>query len=206
MEPFKLLDKAEPMLKYYYGTVLGIGLVSSIILVVAGFGLLKMRYWGRNLSIFYAVVGIIMALVGVGMNFAVVNPAMERWQKDLAKWTEEVSKNAAKKGGAAPGPAPAPAPMFGQGDPAMNAVSSIFGLALGLAYPCIVLYIMMLRRVRRAFAIANGDLPPERDEPEDYRDPGRDDFERDIRLPGTSRDRPDAPRGPDDDRFRARPE
>src|SRR5262249_20613829 len=116
----------------------------------------------------------------------------------MEKATQEMMAKANNPKG---GPGAPPANPFA-GNPIGNALGSVLGLATGVAYPCVVLYILMLPRIRRAFAIANGDLPPESAEPEDYRDPGRDDFERRMDRP---RDEP-PPDGPDDTRFRARPD
>ncbi|HLW64589.1 MAG TPA: hypothetical protein VKS79_04665 [Gemmataceae bacterium] len=55
---------------------------------------------------------------------------------------------------------------MGGGSPTANAISTIIQQAVYLAYPAAVLIVMMLKSVRHAFAVANGDAPPP-DEPRD---------------------------------------
>src|SRR5260221_14343124 len=49
-------DQRAPSFKYYFFGEMTLGLVMCLIEIIAGVGLLKMRYWGRRLGIFYGVV------------------------------------------------------------------------------------------------------------------------------------------------------
>jgi hypothetical protein len=199
--PFELwtmLDQRAPSLKYYLFASIAIGMVLCLIEVIAGFGLLKMRYWARNLGIFYGVVAVLLAIGGTIYNVTVMNPAMKLWQQDVQKWTQVQAQKAAPKGGAAV-PPPAPPPMAAS-NPLVDAMGSVVGAIIGIAYPTIILILLLMPSTGKAFAIANGGALPEEDD-EAFRDRPRDDFEsRQIH------DRP-SPSEPDDDyRFRSRPE
>jgi hypothetical protein len=72
---------------------------------------------------------------------------------------------------------------------------SLGGLAVGLLYPGIIILIMMMPSIRRAFAIANGDAP------------APDDAEPDMVRPARAKDEPPAVSAPDDEfRYQARDE
>lgn len=66
---FELMKENQSL--YMFTIVsMGIGFVFTVLLGLAGFGLLKMRPWGRQLSIVYAVYTIIAAVVSSFANWA----------------------------------------------------------------------------------------------------------------------------------------
>jgi hypothetical protein len=181
---FTIMDRS---IIYYYIYAGVEGLIMSTIMVVAGFGLLKMRYWGRSLSLFYAIASILLTLAGTAYAIAVVDPAVAKWQEDLQKWEQDAQQKQRKANPNAP---PPPAPAFGgmgSSNATTNMVSTAVGAVIALAYPIAVLIVMMLKSVRQAFAVANGDAPPPEEPPDDL------DFDRPRRL----RDDFDEPRGGD---------
>src|SRR5262249_12879371 len=105
------VDKNAPYLKYYLGAMSAIQVVVHTVEIIAGIGLLKMRYWGRSTSIFFALASIILTLIGTVYSFYVVNPAME-------KATQEMMAKANNPKG---GPGAPPANPFA-GNPIGNAL------------------------------------------------------------------------------------
>jgi hypothetical protein len=161
-EMFRVIDRNSPEAKWYLIGALVEALLAGILMITAGVGLLKMRYWGRNLTMIYAVMSILWTLCSTVYLVGMFNPGMQKAMKELEKQEEEQQKKR-------PPGSPAPPPAFGgmsQGNPTANAISTIIQQAIYLAYPAAVLIIMMLKSVRRAFAVANGDAPP----PEEPRD------------------------------------
>ena len=55
-----------------------LGLVVCVVLVLAGVGLLRLRPWGRHLSIGYAVYAIIAGIVGLAINGYFLLPLLEK--------------------------------------------------------------------------------------------------------------------------------
>jgi hypothetical protein len=201
VELWKLFDQRAPSFKYYIFISLGIGLVLCLIEVIAGVGLMKMRYWGRRLGLFYGFATIVLALGAAWYSFTILNPAMKAWQQDMQKWMQAETQKAAKAAGGGP-PPPAPPPPAFASNPLVDAMGSVMGTAINLIYPIVVLILLLLPSTGKAFAIANGDAPPEPAEREDDFDRRRDDFE-------DPRDRPaerPPPEPSDDYRFRARDE
>jgi hypothetical protein len=114
---------------------MALGFVFTVLLGLAGFGLLKMRPWGRQLSIVYAVYTIIASIVGVIANYVwLAQPLME--QADMA--------------GAGPERSMA----------MLVAVFSVFGGCLGSVYPIILLIFMMRSNVVQAFRDQQGGNVP----------------------------------------------
>ena len=98
---------------------MGLGFIATCVLGIAGFGLVKMQAWGRQLSVIYAVYSIFAAIVGLIANWVwVFGPLMERAN--------------------AMGPGPEKAGAIG------GAIGGGIGGCLGAIYP-IVLLIFMLR-------------------------------------------------------------
>ena len=55
-----------------------LGLVASVVLILAGVGLLRLRSWGRHLSIGYAIYAIIAAIVGAAANCYFLMPLVQK--------------------------------------------------------------------------------------------------------------------------------
>lgn len=113
-----------------------LGTVASLVLIVAGIGLLLSRSWGRTLSIAYGWYAIVGAIFGVFINwFFLVQPL-------LAK---------AKEAGGA-----AEAGAIG------GAIGGLAGGCLGLIFPIVLLVFMYRPAVRDALAgRASGSEPPQ---------------------------------------------
>jgi hypothetical protein len=177
-EMLQIMDRNAPTAKWYFVGLMVEAILVGIIMITAGIGLLKMKFWGRNLTIFYAILSILWTLSSTAYLVAVLNPEMQKAGKELEKWSEEAQKK--QPAGARGAPPPAFGGMGG-GSPTANAISTIIQQAIYLAYPVAVLIIMMLKSVRHAFAVANGDAPaPE--QPRDDLDwdrpmPNRDDLD-----------------------------
>jgi hypothetical protein len=115
----------HPVFQAYQQISVGLGFVSSIVLIAAGIGLLRLRPWGRTLSIVYAGYAIVSTILGTIINFAVMMPIMMQQAE------------------AAEGPARAAA-MGG-------AIGGSVGGCVGLIYPVLLLYFMLRPHVRAAF-------------------------------------------------------
>lgn len=193
----KIVDQTAPWLKYVLvgdmARLTGLG----ALLLVAGIGLLKMRRWGRTGSIVFAVLTVATSVGMFVAQIVYIQPAGEKIGQAVVKWAEEEEAKAAQKAGKA-APPPAPAPAFGTSNPVASAAQEVIGLTISVAYAVALLVVMMLKDVRRAFAVAAGEVPPDPD-----RD--RDSDDRDEGWGGARSDRDDEDRGPDDGgRFRDR--
>jgi hypothetical protein len=105
---------------------LSLGLAASIVLGLAGLGLLLLKPWGRYLSIGYSVYALISVIVGlVGNYFFLIQPFMEK-----------VSKMPA---------GPEQAGMIG------GIVGSVVGGCFGFIYSAILLFFMFRPNVVAAF-------------------------------------------------------
>ncbi len=111
-------------MSYMYAVML-LGLVFTVVLVVAGIGLLRFKPYGRTLSIIYSVYSIVICIVGTAVNyFALVAPLLNDAQK---------IPNAAMRAGAIGG-----------------AIGGMVGGLLGLIYPVLLLVFMYRRNVMQA--------------------------------------------------------
>ena len=141
------------LIPYLIGSTV-ISLILAVVLIVAGFGLLKMRGWARTASILYAVVALLMTVGGGLYSIAVINPAVEKANQELL---QKIEAHAKAKGR----PVPAQQQNPFANNPFINAGSGIFGMAMGSAYPIAVLIVMFLPKVTAAFArAARGKAPP----------------------------------------------
>jgi hypothetical protein len=59
---------------FLYASLL-IGIILSIMMIVGAIGLLRLRPWGRSLSITYAILSLLLKLVGIVYTFMFVIPA-----------------------------------------------------------------------------------------------------------------------------------
>jgi hypothetical protein len=137
--------------------------VMSIILVVAGIGLLIMKPWGRVLSICYSIVTILAQIGALVFQLAIVNPATQRWAQDFVR----------RHGGVAGGNGDI-------GNTAMSNLQTVGGAVIGMTYSIVLLVMMLLPSVSAAFS-ARGPM----DEHDRYRqeDEDDDDLGRERRRP-----------------------
>ena len=93
-----------------------LGLLASVVLVLAGVGLLLLKPWGRHLSIGYAVYALIAGVVGMAANWYFLMPLLAKASRMPA--------------------GPEQAGLVG------GAVGGMVGGCLGLIYPVILLFFM----------------------------------------------------------------
>jgi len=122
----------NPTYKAYSFAMIGVNSIATIVLAIAGIGLLKLRPWGRSLSIGYGAYAIIMQLVGLVVSFLfVVRPMM-----DAAEQGNDPQAQAQMIGGV---------------------VGAVFGGCFGLIYPVLLLIFMFRSNVKAAFGARTGD-------------------------------------------------
>jgi hypothetical protein len=118
-----------------------VGLVACVLLIIAGIGLLNVKSWGRLLSLAYSILGILVTLGDLVFTLALVNPAEERFLQG----------------------------RLNPGNAALNNVFSVLGAIIGMAYPVVLLIMMLLPSVSIALAgrARAEDYDPDRREDED---------------------------------------
>lgn len=109
--------------------VILLSFVLSVLLIVAGIGLLNVRRWGRVLSLVYSVFMIVVQLGHVIYLLAVANPVLLRWQADFLRRMGAIA-----------------APTSG----AENVLEVIRAIAL-MVYAIVLLIIMLLPAAGAAF-------------------------------------------------------
>jgi len=144
-------------------------------LLTAGMGLLSMRNWARSLSFVYAGISILMKLFTLVFFLFVTWPVMSAFLEAEAKVTP-------------PGPAMTQITVA-----KASAIGGVIFNVVLMAYPIIVLFVLLNPSVRRAFAAQPG---ADRDDDDDDR------YEDDRPRNRTSRRDDD---DDDDDRRRAPP-
>ena len=102
-----------------------LGFLACGVSIAAGIGLLKLKNWGRTLSIGYAIYSIVACLLGAVLNYIfIMQPLMER---------------ASQKSG------PEAAGLIGA------AIGGTFGSCFGMIYPVLLLIFMFRPKVVAAF-------------------------------------------------------
>jgi hypothetical protein len=102
-----------------------LGFLATGVSIAAGAGLLKLKSWGRTLSIGYAIYSIVACLLGAVLNYIfIMQPLMER---------------ASQKSG------PEAAALIG------GAIGGTFGSCFGMIYPVLLLIFMLRPNVVAAF-------------------------------------------------------
>lgn len=148
----KAIDQAMPAVKFIMGFELILGTILAVVLIFGGIGLLRMRRWGRTLSFVYAIVTLIVTNAGAIYSAVQVQPAMA---KAVQKWQEQMVAKQKAQGKAVAAPPMANNPFAG-------GVGSLVGVVLGSAYAIVILIVLNLAHVRKAFARAGS-----RDQAED---------------------------------------
>ena len=111
---------------------IGLGALASIVLAIAGFGLLKLKSWGRSLSLGYAAYSIVMQIVGVVVSYIfLIQPAMA-----LAEQGNDPQA---------------------QGQMVGAIVGGAVGGCMGLVYPILLAFFMFRPNVKAAFGAAPAD-------------------------------------------------
>ncbi len=77
--PILQLMEEYPLYRTFMMVSVGLGLIATLVLIVAGIGLMQFKAYGRLLSLGYAFYAIVSGLVGTVVNFVfVVMPLMEK--------------------------------------------------------------------------------------------------------------------------------
>jgi hypothetical protein len=119
-------------LAFSYASI-GLGALASIVLAIAGIGLLKLKSWGRSLSLGYAAYAIVMNIVGFVVSYIfIIQPAVA-----LA----EQGNNPEAQG-----------QMIGA------IVGGIAGGCFGFVYPVLLAFFMFRPNVKAAFGAGSADF------------------------------------------------
>ena len=130
--PSMRLIQQSPVLAAWTKFTLPLGFVNSIVLAIAGIGLLLMKNWARILSIIYAIYSLVFGIVGLFlMFFFMILPLIEQAQQKSGP--ESV------------------AAVFG-------AFGGMIGAVIGLAYPVLLLIFMLRPKLVEAFRAAEALL------------------------------------------------
>jgi hypothetical protein len=130
----------------YFISNLAITLIFGVLLIVAGFGLLKMRNWARTLSIVYGVAGLLLVIGDGVYSMAVLTPAVEKANEDFQRKVEQHVKARGR-------PMPQQNNPFAN-NPLINIGSGVLGMIWNAVYKVAVLIVMFLPSVSAAFARA----------------------------------------------------
>jgi hypothetical protein len=133
-EMYDFLEKKIPDYELGQTISMGVDLFLSILLVISGIGLLKMQGWGRWGSIFYALFNIAWRLYTVYWCVTALAPAFTEFFQQAAAEAPNQQVKA----------------MLNMMGPVMS-VSFIVGPLTYLIYPAIVLIVMLLPSIGRAF-------------------------------------------------------
>jgi hypothetical protein len=123
--PVLEITRNSPGYALWMDVALPLGLLATGVSVAAGIGLLKLKNWGRTLSIGYAIYSIVAGVIGSMVNYIfVMQPLMEQ---------------ASHKSG------PEAAGLIGA------AIGGTFGTCFGMIYPVLLLIFMLRPKVVAAF-------------------------------------------------------
>ena len=76
--PVMTVMESSPGLRIFQIVTLTISLITTVMLIIAGLGLLNDKRSGRTLSIYYSIISIIMLIIGtIGTYILLVQPLME---------------------------------------------------------------------------------------------------------------------------------
>jgi hypothetical protein len=126
--------------------------VMAVVLIISGFGLLKLRPWGRWGSIVFSAYWIPATVAAAVYTLAVLQPAMAAWGEDYSR----------RMGGAA-GPG---------NDPSANNVVALIYHAFLMAYAVALLVVMFLPGVAAAFSGREDPAPADKKSPGGYPEQG----------------------------------
>jgi hypothetical protein len=115
----------NPGYRLFNQVSLGLGFIATIVLIIAGVGLLQSKSFGRTLSIGYGIYALLSGIVGLIASYVfLIQPLLERAQ--------------------AAGGGPEQAGAIG------GMIGGLFGGCLGLVYPILLLIFMCRRNVAEA--------------------------------------------------------
>lgn len=131
--PVVTIMRENPAFAAWMKICIPLGILSGLVLLTAGIGLLMLNEWARKLSIGYAIYAILFGLVEIVLTFVfVTRPMLERASQ-------------------------------AQGPEAATAIGGVVGGSIGgcfsLAYPIILLIFMLRPKVAAAFRPASAPPP-----------------------------------------------
>lgn len=130
-----LLLKEVPGYLVMEGSNYVLGLVLSLLMIIAGIGLLKMKDWARRTAIVSSAVTIIWDLVHFVYQWTCINPVVARWTKEF------MLKQ------------PAGTPNFTgfSENHVIQGVMAGAAVILSMGFPLVLLVVLLLPNVRAAF-------------------------------------------------------
>ena len=161
-DPNEMVKQMQERMPSYMQTVgiahEAVGVALSIVLIIAGIGLLQMRQWGRVLSILYAVVSIVVKIAYAVYSFVLVLPVSREVNQIVFQQIRGQAMNRQEQ---------AMMEAMMNMVETMSVVGAIVVPLVTLAYPVVVLVIMFLKSTRQAFA---GEVLPVGEDEYDRRD------------------------------------
>lgn len=129
--PNPMLDliKSNATYRTFLIVSLALGAIVAALLLAGGIGLLLSKAWGRTLSIVYGWYSIVAAIVGMGVNWYVMQPLLAKMQE-----------------GGGPGQVAVTAGIVG----------GLIGGCVGMIYPIVLLVFMNRPAIRHAVGASRG--------------------------------------------------
>lgn len=129
--PNPMLDliKSNASYRTFLIVSLALGAIVALLVLAGGVGLLLSKAWGRTLSIVYGWYTIVAAIVGMGVNWYVMQPLLAKMQE-----------------GGGPGQVAVTAGLVG----------GLIGAVLGMIYPILLLVFMNRPAIRAAVGASRG--------------------------------------------------
>jgi len=128
----------DPVVMGFSYVQMGSGVILSVILLVAGIGLIRLAPWGRSLSIAWAGLQILQLVVLSAASILYIQPIQkESQEKVLAKMEAD-----AKGGNAAPGAAESIKMARAMSNPGATLIFTLGYLVAGSIYPVVVLILL----------------------------------------------------------------
>ena len=121
----------------------GLVLLTSVLLLISGIGLLKMKSWGRWLAIVVGGIMILAPIAGVLFNILYFNPAMEQLNQERQTEQEKAVRSLREQGIVVNPQQPPPASDTGP-SPETNPMISVFASLPGMVYGVALVGLMLL--------------------------------------------------------------
>jgi hypothetical protein len=128
------MKREAPSYQFFLILRLGLGVLLSVLLLIAGIGLLNMQNWGRGLSLVCAIIGTVFYIADMVYQLAVENPAAQRWATDFQRRNPGLMIDG------------------GMGNNALQTVIAIGGDLIRIIYCILLVIIMLTPRVSAAFS------------------------------------------------------